>query len=688
MDKVNQEGGGGYGNYAGAFTLKTDKDKFDRFKQSLEPLRERTRNAISGTAKNIMFVRHGISESNELHKIIEPMQGMTHPFLTDFGRLQAYAFGRDTLSKEEFPKIKFYCSVLPRACETAQLMSQGYIDAMEKKMLENIAEELELDQALLADGEALLSAARESLHLKNASMREVCEEIGLTPISQDDKIQLINGISELPMGLGNYDLKGTQRDITVEELYYMRKVLNKVNKGLKLNEGYVENSPDDGAKAQENNLVNSQSIGGKREHYITTEETYRQFTENIHKIFDEEPCLHVVIVHGKFMMEKIASAPVLALHDPLEQAKSVIALTPNLPVLDGGDSNELSREYAEDFINQVNSLLNKPHVTDHLRSDISISYEEQPFEKKLEVMKNEEIQEIVKNLFMASQFMNKKGKEVTDLFKDKKDLQKDFEEKIKIIEELFKTCYVAAMTGRSEENSVNTIVSKIRTNGKINAFRLKPPNLCAVKMILINTEFIGYFNEKLSDALENRGYPGGGKEHDITRGIYEYIRDMSPAIKKLWNAWLLGHCTEAKYYTPAFTALKYSVKRHTRPANIESFPEPVRELVDSIGKQVNGFYTHKNHDVIEAGKAVLDISEKIESPPSALKYDKARRWTRRTRKNIRKKTRSLTRRAREVGANTLTRLRGRRGGGKRRHRVKKTNRKNKNKTRKTRKKRR
>ena len=56
----------------------------------------------------------------------------------------------------------------------------------------------------------------------------------------------------------------------------------------------------------------------KRQQYMTTDETYKQFVENIHKIFKGENTLHIVVVHGKFMMEKMATGSILYNHDPLE----------------------------------------------------------------------------------------------------------------------------------------------------------------------------------------------------------------------------------------------------------------------------------------------------------------------------------------------------------------------------------
>ena len=313
-EKINQEGGGDiYGNYKDLFELKPNDEMvrsgrgIASIKNAVETSQWQSEYRPPGHAKNIMFFRHGISESNELYsKMHEAAAGWTHPFLTDIGRQQAYMAGYDTLFERwktdaKKKQIKFYCSVLPRGCETAQLMSLGFMDAL-RDNAESSSRERQTDHTEWDFSDALDAV-------------------------QDQQIQLINGISELPETLPgiNYQLKGTQRDITVEELYYMRKFLNMVNNGLELNETHVENSPT-GRKAAENNLVTSMAVGGQRQHYITTEETYRQFTENMHKIFeeDEETCLHVVVVHGKFMMEKMVVGPVLALKTPLEQAQEKI----------------------------------------------------------------------------------------------------------------------------------------------------------------------------------------------------------------------------------------------------------------------------------------------------------------------------------------------------------------------------
>ena len=89
--------------------------------------------SLQGDSKNILFLRHGISESNELSSINEPLHGFTHPFLTNFGRLQAYSYGKDELPEVikngGYTNVEFYSSTLPRACETIQLISQGLGDS-------------------------------------------------------------------------------------------------------------------------------------------------------------------------------------------------------------------------------------------------------------------------------------------------------------------------------------------------------------------------------------------------------------------------------------------------------------------------------------------------------------------------------------------------------------------------------
>jgi hypothetical protein len=276
MNEINQIGGGGiYGNYKEMINFKIFDESINKLlndhKKELQ-----TNNSI----KDIIFVRHGISESNELNKPNTPIQGWTHPFLTNFGRLQAYSYGKDILHKiyleGGFKNIKFYCSVLPRACETAQLITQGFMDSMNNMN-----------------------------------------------ISYDNEITLINGISELPVEAMGYTIKSSQRSISQEELFYMRKFLNKVNNGLKLNEHIVENSPQ-GENHKEDNLVEELNLSGmglKKYQYMTTSETFKSFTENIHKIFQGDDCLNVVVVHGKFMMEKMATGSILYNNDPLSEKK-------------------------------------------------------------------------------------------------------------------------------------------------------------------------------------------------------------------------------------------------------------------------------------------------------------------------------------------------------------------------------
>jgi len=749
--EVNQEGGGNYGNYKEMFELKTD---IDTFKQQ----RDRFQSPGDQHIKNIMFVRHGISESNELSKPMEPVMGWTHPFLTDFGRLQAYAFGHDTLYKlwlSDPKKIKFYCSVLPRACETAQLISQGLMDALGQDIEDTI----------------------------------------------EGNIQLINGISEIPVGKLGYSMKGTQRDITVEELYYMRKFLNTVNKGLSLDEEYVENSPYGLLAPQHDNLVNSYNLMGQQQrHFITTDKTYRQFTENMYKIFGKEnentdTCLHVVVVHGKFMMEKMAVGPVLALHDPLDQAEQLLSGSPPLksprdkireffgdiqtdkkgatyghqrsfdpeqmekmikfaekewprPLLPADDIygqwvNELTHKQgllespaqgggAEDqpdlkdealkYAQHFNGLVNQ-----YLVKGLDDTIREAHRDIILSVLKNSEngaiIRQIVKNLFMATQFMNKEGKELTDLFKPTKTerakkklskfglvdapenenemVKKEFLENFELIEELFKLSYIAEMDDNHEahalqkighlagvENIRNNMIlakreepppsykeflenkmtddynmefvtnerkneqyhemwdkltkedkllnkytdsttdvmifphdpvleikNKIERGEKIQAFRLKPPNLCATKLKISNTQFIGDFNVRCGWAIKAQGFTPqhGGLEHTITRAIISHVRNSSPSLFEdgdLWKMFLLGHCVDATYYTPSLEALKYNVEENTRK-DLTDKPDSITDIVKSIGEKSMGVYKHNTRDIINA---IQDLEGVVAGP--------------------------------------------------------------------------
>ena len=66
---------------------------------------------------------------------------------------------------------------------------------MEPALLARIADELGLEPALLADGEALLAAARSSLQLESAaSVREVCDELGIDPAAPSPAARTEEGV--------------------------------------------------------------------------------------------------------------------------------------------------------------------------------------------------------------------------------------------------------------------------------------------------------------------------------------------------------------------------------------------------------------------------------------------------------------------------------------------------------------
>ena len=92
---------------------------------------------------DVVFVRHGESQSNYIKnlmgkthmKVIKSLlemslTGFTHPFLTTFGRLQAFSWGYYTLptivKHGDYTSVKLFCSVLPRAMETAMCIKYGY----------------------------------------------------------------------------------------------------------------------------------------------------------------------------------------------------------------------------------------------------------------------------------------------------------------------------------------------------------------------------------------------------------------------------------------------------------------------------------------------------------------------------------------------------------------------------------
>ena len=273
---------------------------------------------------NVLLVRHGISESNDLPKRREPGHGWIHPFLTELGRQQAYAFGYDTLYekwiKDTSKPIRFFCSCLPRACETAKLISQGFHDRFEEEKPSNPAVD-ESDR----------------------------------PFTKDDLITLINGISEIPMkrgpgkshkihswGLsfeklvaptaaamtldtteaGSEYLTDSQRSMRVEFLPHVVTLLNRMDNGLGLKE------PGENAENVENTVSNELvgwgGINGSGDSQnppgilMTTEKTYLSFVSRMHEIFNQD-AINVCVVHGKFIQEKMVTATTLSMF-PVEES--------------------------------------------------------------------------------------------------------------------------------------------------------------------------------------------------------------------------------------------------------------------------------------------------------------------------------------------------------------------------------
>lgn len=105
----------------------------------------------AGGAPEVVFVRHGESQSNYIKNIAKTerlpklfyellLTGFTHPFLTTFGRLQSFSWGyynlpiiiqntnlkREDTGEKPLEDIKLFCSVLPRTMETAMCIKYGY----------------------------------------------------------------------------------------------------------------------------------------------------------------------------------------------------------------------------------------------------------------------------------------------------------------------------------------------------------------------------------------------------------------------------------------------------------------------------------------------------------------------------------------------------------------------------------
>lgn len=573
---IIQEGGGDiYGNYRDFFNCKiVDKDVArgaEIGNDIFENMMGTQIKSLSGNSKNILFLRHGISESNELSSINEPLHGWTHPFLTDFGRLQAYSYGKDELpgviTSGNYNNVEFYSSTLPRACETIQLISQGLMDS------------------------------------------------GST-VPLDKTITRINGISEIPIK----GLKSSQRSISKDELFYVTQYLNLVNKGLKFN-NTVENSPE-GVNAIVNNLVDEYNLSGKgliRKQYMTTNETYKQFVENIHKIFQsDENTLHIVVVHGKFMMEKMATGSILYNHDPL---KYDIEMTPEQKAkLSGeiallmGDQSQAGGGIFTRFKQSIeerkeNKQLRKDRES--LISDEALRYLMGVYSLK-DLIKNEDG---IKNLFKIIQYMNKEGKEITKLIKpeiygDKSEKVeeniKQFEELVSDIDKRFKKLYISSSGIINNSNS--ELHRKIEQDDKINAFRLKPPNLCGVFMELYDTDKIKDMNIALGRMFNEDTAPPtnfGVKTHDLLKFFKEnqkYYEEsfLNPKSRNYWNLYLLFFCKNATFHVPSVKALHYN-PNITRDQDFLKDNGSLKSFVDSIGeKDALGQMKHNTKDLINA----------------------------------------------------------------------------------------
>tara|TARA_Y100001970_G_scaffold236878_1_gene296931 strand:+ start:1938 stop:4493 length:2556 start_codon:yes stop_codon:yes gene_type:complete len=269
-----QKGGGATGNIKEMLTI-CSKIEFSKWFKKM--IQQNLENLL-----NILFVRHGISESNELPSKLEPINGRRHPFLTMLGRQQAYAFGYDTLYEKwlregSIKKVEFSCSCLPRACETAKLISQGFMDRL----------------SLPQGGGGRQTGGSNSTFIEKL---------------QKQTIKLINGISEIPekmFYLKGPLLRGTQRSITGDLLKNVVQILNQMDKGLPL---------DDTVKNTERNaLVGFAGVDAGDIEYITTEESFNSFANRIPEIFKGcEDSINVCVVHGKFIQQKMVSGSTLS----------------------------------------------------------------------------------------------------------------------------------------------------------------------------------------------------------------------------------------------------------------------------------------------------------------------------------------------------------------------------------------
>ena len=212
------------------------------------------------------LVPHVKKNKNEMY------WGYTHAFLTEYGRMQAYSTGYYKLW-EMFCNgdydMDFFCSVLPRACQSAKLASAGFIQRLEdaKEALANGT----FDDFM----EGSQSHTIDFLKLKG--------QLDLIIDYYNKKtIKIINGISELPaelgLGVAVPYVSETQRCMRVDLLPDMVKFLNGIELGRELvldglnpaftGEGGAREAPGDALDRPRNYEATQGS-----ESYMTTEDS-------------------------------------------------------------------------------------------------------------------------------------------------------------------------------------------------------------------------------------------------------------------------------------------------------------------------------------------------------------------------------------------------------------------------------
>lgn len=591
MDNDNiQEGGGDvYGGFEDAFRLGGFDHQGPEFGLT-KLIQEQLSSVNSDNARHILFLRHGISEANESNKFNKIFDSAAHPVLTPEGRIQAESFGHDKLPDilekgvdgQPFDNVEFYSSALPRACETIQLISDGLIKYLKTK------------EAVM-DPIAPFPTSKPPVPKTGVGAPPLETRVSGGGYGGDDGINLslvlektitrINGISELPVKVRLYgEIKSSQRSISEQEALIFMEYLNEVNGGLEFNK-YIENSPS-GKHAIVDNLVNEITLSGKglkRKQYMTTDETFKQFVENMHKIFVEKPgkkTLHIVVGHGMLMMDKLAVGSVIKNHayldeynrdnqdffDALFQVSDEEAeLNPLQRYILNDDewkfkefdnaeeshSEETNRDEWEIIEGETDMeggaawlkerKENKQRKKDIEKniSDEAIKYILKIFNMKRTWKKSRE--ELVEELFKIIQFSGKEGIEITEPINHKlyvnpdavSDLIEQFKKFVDLLDSEFKKLY----TKKEHYIEANKgYVDKIREGVETEAGKIKPPNLGAICVTLCELHRIKMMNDICPELLNGDLY-----DSDL---VWPMVQTLY--VEKAGDEWLHNEIVDAK----------------------------------------------------------------------------------------------------------------------------------------------